>query len=166
VRVDAKGRLGAESECEIRPFFELEDFPGDPAEKRDRKHGDAIQNGEITMQYLLMCCFDETAWNNLPGAEKDKIMRDYGEWVQNLVNTGHFRGGAKLHPAPSATTVRMKNGRTVFTDGPFAETKEQLGGYHVIDCMDLNEAMSIAARIPTLPAGGSVEVRCIEALEC
>ena len=79
---------------------------------------------------------------------------------------GHFRGGAKLHPAPSAKTVRMKNGSIDFTDGPFAETKEQLGGYHLIDCTDLNEAMSIAARIPTLPAGGTVEVRCIEALEC
>ena len=117
------------------------------------------------MQYMLMCCFDETAWNNLPGAQKDKIMQDYGDWVQNLVNTGHFRGGAKLHPASSAKTVRMKNGRTVFTDGPFAETKEQLGGYHLIDCMDLNEAMSIVARIPTLPAGGTVEVRCIAELE-
>ena len=118
------------------------------------------------MQYMLMCCFDETAWNNLPGAQKDKIMQDYGDWVQNLVNTGRFRGGAKLHPASSAKTVRMKNRRTVLTDGPFAETKEQLGGYHLIDCMDLNEAMSIAARLPTLPAGGMVEVRCIAELEC
>jgi len=125
-----------------------------------------FQNGEITMQYMLMCCFDETGWNNLPDAQKDTIMRDYGDWVQNLVNTGHFRGGAKLHPAQSAKTVRMKNGKTVITDGPFAETKEQLGGYHLIDCMDLNEAMSIAARIPTLPAGGTVEVRCIAELEC
>ena len=118
------------------------------------------------MQYMLLCCFDETAWNNLPDAQKDKIMRDYGDWIQSLVNSGNFRGGAKLHPAPSAKTVRMKNGSIVFTDGPFAETKEQLGGYHLIDCTDLNEAMAIAARIPTLPAGGSVEVRCIEALEC
>jgi len=117
------------------------------------------------MQYMLMCCFDETAWNNLPGAQKDKIMQDYGDWVQNLVNTGRFRGGAKLHPASSAKTVRMKNRRTVLTDGPFAETKEQLGGYHLIDCVDLNEAMSIAARLPTLPAGGMVEVRCIAQLE-
>ena len=107
------------------------------------------------MQYMLMCCFDETAWNNLPGAQKDKIMQDYGDWVQNLVNTGRFRGGAKLHPASSAKTVRVKNGRTV-----------QLGGYHLIDCVDLNEAMSIAGRIPTLPAGGMVEVRCIAQLEC
>ena len=88
------------------------------------------------MQYMLMCCFDETAWNSLPDAQKEKIMRDYGEWVQNLVDTGHFRGGAKLHPAPSAKTVRMKNGSIDFTDGPFAETKEQLGGYHLIDCME------------------------------
>jgi hypothetical protein len=124
-----------------------------------------FKNGEITMQYMLMCCFDETAWNNLPEAQKAKIMRDYGDWVQNLVEAGRFRGGAKLEPAPSAKTVRMKNGRTVFTDGPYAETKEQFGGYHLIDCRDLREAMSIAARIPTLPAGGTVEVRCVAELE-
>ena len=118
------------------------------------------------MQYMLMCCFDERVWNDLPSAKKDRIMRDYRDWIQNLIDSGHFRGGAKLHPAPSAKTVRMKNGTTVFNDGPFAETKEQLGGYHLIDCMDLNEAMSIAARIPTLPAGGTVEVRCIAELEC
>ena len=118
------------------------------------------------MQYMLMCCFDETAWNSFPDAQKDKIMRDYGDWIQSLVNSGHFRGGAKLHPASSATTMRIKNGRTVLTDGPFAETKEQLGGYHLIDCIDLNAAMSIAARIPTLPVGGTVGVRCIAELEC
>ena len=88
-------------------------------------------------------------------------MRDYGVWIQQLVDTGRFRGGAKLELAPSAKTVRMKDGKTVFTDGPFAETKEQFGGYHVIECQDLAEALSIAARIPTLPAGGTVEVRCV-----
>ena len=113
-----------------------------------------------------MCCFDETAWNKLPDTQKDKIMRDYADWMQSLVNTGHFRGGAKLQPASSATTVRMRNGKSVLTDGPFAETKEQLGGYHLIECVDQNEAISIAGRIPTLPAGGTVEVRCIEKLEC
>ena len=110
------------------------------------------------MQYILMCCFDETAWNNLPGAQRDTIMRDYGDWVQNLVDTGRFRGGAKLHPAPSAKTVRMKNGRTVFTDGPFAETKEQLGGYYLIEAKDLDEATGIAARIPSAKTG-TIEVR-------
>lgn len=117
------------------------------------------------MQYMLMCCFDETAWNELPAAQKDRIMRDYGDWVQHLVDAGRLRGGAKLHPAPSAKTVRMKNGKAVFTDGPFAETKEQVGGFHLIDCNDWNGAMSIAARIPTLTAGGAVEVRCVEERE-
>ena len=113
------------------------------------------------MQYMLMCCFDERAWDSLPEAPRDEIMRDYGVWIQQLVDTGRFRGGAKLELAPSAKTVRMKDGKTVFTDGPFAETKEQFGGYHVIECQDLAEALSIAARIPTLPAGGTVEVRCV-----
>jgi hypothetical protein len=117
------------------------------------------------MQYLLMCCFDETAWSALPDAQRERIMRDYGDWVQNLASTGCLRGGAKLYPAPSARSVRMKNGKVVLTDGPFAETKEQLGGYHLVECRDMNEAMAIAARMPTLPAGGTVEVRCIEKLE-
>jgi hypothetical protein len=114
---------------------------------------------------MLMCCFDESAWNNLPDAQKDKIMRDYGDWIQNLVNTGRFRGGAKLHPAAFAKTMRMYKGKTVLTDGPFAETREQFGGFHLIDCGDVNEAMAIAARIPTLAAGGAVEVRCVEKLK-
>lgn len=116
------------------------------------------------MQYMLMCCFNETAWNELPSAQKDRIMRDYGDWVQNIVDAGHFRGGAKLHPAPSAQTVRIKNGKAVFTDGPFAETKEQLGGFHLIECDTIDEAMAIAARTPTLPLGGVVEVPCVAGL--
>jgi hypothetical protein len=117
------------------------------------------------MQYILMCCFEERAWNDLPDAQRDRIMRDYGDWIQDLIDTGRFRGGARLESALSAKTLRVKNGRTVFTDGPFAETKEQFGGYHLIECKDLNEAMSIAACVPTLPAGGAVEVRCVAASE-
>jgi hypothetical protein len=111
------------------------------------------------MQYMLMCCFDEKAWERLSDAEKDKIMKEYGDLVRGLVKSGRLRGGGQLHPTSLATTVRMKNGAPVFTDGPFAETKEQLGGYHLVECRDLDEAISIAARIPTLPAGGAVEVR-------
>jgi hypothetical protein len=111
------------------------------------------------MQYMLLCCFDERAWDSLPEVRRDEIMRDYGAWIQQLVDTGRFRGGAKLEMAPSGKTVRMKDGKAVFTDGPFAETKEQFGGYHLIECRDLDEALAIAARIPTLPAGGAVEVR-------
>lgn len=111
------------------------------------------------MQYMLMCCINEYAWDSLPEAQKDKIMRDYGELIQDLVKSGRFRGGGQLHPTAAATTVRMKHGKLAFTDGPFAETKEQLGGYHLVECHDLDEAMAIAARIPTLHAGGAIEVR-------
>ena len=111
------------------------------------------------MQYMLMCCIDEYAWDTVPDAQKDKIMREYGKLIQDLVKTGRFRGGGRLHPTAAATTVRMNKGKLVFTDGPFAETKEQLGGYHLVECHDLDEAMAVAARIPTLSAGGAIEVR-------
>jgi len=111
------------------------------------------------VQYMLMCCIDESAWDRLPDAQKDKIMREYGALIQDLVKSGQFRGGGRLHPTAAATTVRMNRGKLTFTDGPFAETKEQLGGYHLVECHDLDEAMAIAARIPTLSAGGAIEVR-------
>ncbi|MGH7265840.1 MAG: YciI family protein [Candidatus Rokuibacteriota bacterium] len=114
------------------------------------------------MQYLLMCCFDEKRWAKLPDAEKDKIMKEYGDVLEDLVRSGHFRAGARLYPASTATTVREKNGKRVVTDGPFAETKEQLGGYHLVECEGLDEAIAIAGRIPTLPAGGAIEVRPVE----
>jgi hypothetical protein len=117
------------------------------------------------MQYMFMCCFDENAWHKLPEGQKDKIMRDYGNWVETLVSRGRLHGGARLQPTSSAKTVRVKNGTAVFNDGPFAETKEQLGGFHLVECVDLDEAMQIAARIPTLPAGGVVEVRRVDEIE-
>lgn len=118
------------------------------------------------MQYMLMCCFEEKAWDALSDAQKDTIMEKYGAVLQGLIKSGQFRGGAQLHPTASAATVRMKNGAPAFTDGPFAETKEQLGGYHLVECKDLDEAISIAARIPTLPAGGAIEVRPVAVPEC
>src|ERR687894_408123 len=102
------------------------------------------------MQYLLMCCFEEKRWDALPQAERDEIMRDYGELIQSVTKSGQYLAGAKLKPTSAATTVREKNGKPVITDGPFAETKEQLGGYHLIEAKDLDEALAIAARIPTL----------------
>ena len=111
------------------------------------------------MQYMLMCCIDEKAWTQLPDSEKHRIMQEYGTLIQSLVTSGQFRGGGQLHSTSSATTVRMKGGKLALTDGPFAETKEQLGGYHLVDCEDLDEALCIAARIPTLSAGGAIEVR-------
>jgi hypothetical protein len=111
------------------------------------------------MQYLLMCCFNEAQWEKIPEPQRDGIMREYGELIQSLVTSGKHVAGAKLQSSLTATTVRGKNGKPTITDGPFAETKEQLGGYHLIECRDLDEAISIAKRIPTVPFGGTVEVR-------
>lgn len=116
------------------------------------------------MQYMLMCCFDEKRWEGIPESQRDGIMREYGELVQSLVESGQYLAGGKLQSTSAATTVRGKNGKPAVTDGPFAETKEQLGGYHLIECKDLDEAISIAKRIPTVPFGGTIEVRPLERL--
>jgi hypothetical protein len=114
------------------------------------------------MQYLLMCCFEEKLWEKIPGPQRDGIMQEYGALVQGLVKSGHYLAGAKLQSTSSATTVRGKGGKPVIVDGPFAETKEQLGGYHLVECKDLDEALEIAGRIPTLRVGGTIEVRPVE----
>jgi hypothetical protein len=111
------------------------------------------------MQYLLMCCFNEKQWEQIPESQRNGIMQEYGEWVQSTARAGQYLAGAKLQGTSSATTIRGKNGKAAIVDGPFAETKEQLGGYHVIECQDLDEALSIAKRIPTLRVGGTIEVR-------
>jgi hypothetical protein len=120
---------------------------------------DYPSKGENAMQYMLLCCVDEQLWETMPEARKREIMQEYGEFVQGIVRSGHYRAGAQLQSTSMATTVREKNGKLITTDGPFAETKEQLGGYHLIEGRDLDEAISIAKRIPTLRAGGSIEVR-------
>ncbi|MGH7598948.1 MAG: YciI family protein [bacterium] len=111
------------------------------------------------MQYLLMCYFNEERWAKTPGSQRDEVIHEYGKVVQSIVKSGHYRAGAKLQLSSAATTVREKNGKRVITDGPFAETKEQLGGYHLVECKDLDEAIAIAMRIPTIRVGGSIEVR-------
>ena len=114
------------------------------------------------MNYLLMCCIDEAHWNGLPASERDQVMKEYGEFQAQLREAGRYRGGARLESASTATTVRQDKGRAIITDGPFAETKEQLGGYHLVDCSNLDEAIAIALRIPTLRVGGAIEVRPLE----
>jgi hypothetical protein len=118
-----------------------------------------------TMQYLLMCCIDESLWTNLPQARRDQVMDAYGRWVEDLKQRRQLVAGAKLDQAARAVTVREKNGKSVVVDGPFAETKEQLGGYHLLECKDRAEAISLAQRIPTLAVGGTIEVRPILYLE-
>src|SRR5262245_23081221 len=92
-------------------------------------------------------------------------MERYGNLIHELKISGRLLAGAQLDRSASAVTVREKNGKPVITDGPFAETKEQLGGYHLIECKDRDEAVSIALRIPTLAIGGSIEVRALLRLE-
>ena len=92
-------------------------------------------------------------------------MDEYGKLVHELKNSGRLLAGARLDACASAVTVREKNGQPLITDGPFAETKEQLGGYHLIECKDRDEAVSVALRIPTLAAGGLVEVRPLLQME-
>jgi len=111
------------------------------------------------MQFLLMCCFEENRWTALPEAERGRIMDEYGKFIQELKSSGRLLGGAKLDQCASAVNVRKKDGKSLIVDGPFAETKEQLGGYHLIECKDRDEAVAIALRIPALAAGGVVEVR-------
>ena len=114
------------------------------------------------MQYMLLCCIDDSLWDDLAEAERDALMRDYNTLIQELVRSGHYRGGARLQGTATATTLRRQNGETVTLDGPFAETKEHLGGFHVLDCRDLDEALALASRIPSLRVGGSVEVRPLD----
>ena len=116
------------------------------------------------MQYMLLCYHDEKRWEALPEAQRDQVMDAYGKWTQDIVKSGHFRASAKLRPTSATTSVREHHGKRVVLDGPFAETKEQLGGFHLIECKDLDEAIEIAGRIPTLPTGGTVEVRPVEPL--
>ncbi|MGH8750644.1 MAG: YciI family protein [Burkholderiales bacterium] len=111
------------------------------------------------MRYLLLCCFDEKRWEEIPESQRDGIMREYGGLMESLHKSGQYLAGAKLQSISSATTLRARNGKLTVTDGPFAETKEHLGGYHLVECKDLDEAIAIAKRIPTIPYGGTVEVR-------
>ena len=110
------------------------------------------------MRYLLLCCIDEKRWEEIPGPQRDRIMQDYGNLLRGLDQSGQHVASAQLLPSSAATTVFGNNGKVSTTDGPFAETKEQLGGFYLINARDLNEAIQIAAKIPSSKTG-TVEVR-------
>jgi hypothetical protein len=116
------------------------------------------------MQYVLMCCIVEKRWNALPGSERDAVMRDYGDWIAGLERAGRHRTSERLAASQSAKTLRANGGRPVVTDGPYAETKEQFGGFHIVEARDIDEALEIASGIPTLRVGGTIEVRAVEPL--
>src|SRR6266852_2851589 len=108
------------------------------------------------MQYMLLIYHDEK--NRMKPDEESAMLREYMTFTQDIVKNGKFKAGDRLEPTANATTVRVKNGKTTTVDGPFAETKEQLGGYYLVEAKDLDEAISIAAKIPGAKHG-SIEVR-------
>jgi hypothetical protein len=112
------------------------------------------------MRYLLLIAGDESALSGLTAEENAAMLDEYGEWMKAATDRGVLQGGERLRPVADATTVRVRNGEVLSTDGPFAETKEQLGGYYLVDCKDLDEAIEFAAKIPGARYG-SIEVRPI-----
>ncbi|MGH8130581.1 MAG: YciI family protein [Steroidobacteraceae bacterium] len=110
------------------------------------------------MQYLCLIYEDEKEWQKMPKAETEKIINEFSSYTESVRQSGHYVGGNALQPTHTATTVRVRQGRVATTDGPFAETKEQLGGYYLLQARDLNEAIQLASRIPGARFG-AVEVR-------
>jgi hypothetical protein len=110
------------------------------------------------MKYLCLIYEDEKLWQKMPKAEAEQVFGEYFGFTDDIKKSGHHLGGHALQPTHTATTVRVRNGKVSTTDGPFAETREQLGGYYLIEARDLNDAIQVAARIPGARLG-SIEVR-------
>jgi hypothetical protein len=112
------------------------------------------------MRYLLMICTDESAAQALSPEEGSAMLSEYGTFGEEMGRRGVLQAGERLRPTTDATTVRVRDGETLTSDGPFAETKEQIGGYYTVDCKDLDEAIEVASKIPGAGTG-SIEVRPI-----
>jgi hypothetical protein len=115
------------------------------------------------MQYMLLIYENEAEFAGRPADETKRMFAEYGEFTNAIKASGQFVTGAPLQPTSTATTVRVRNGKQLVTDGPFAETREQLGGYYLVEAKDLDEARSLAARIPGARYG-SIEVRPLMAM--
>jgi hypothetical protein len=112
------------------------------------------------MKYLLLIYENEAGLAGLSEAEQGKIFEEYMDYTSRIRKNGNYIAGEALQPISTATTVRVKNGKTLTTDGPFAETREQLGGFYMVEAKDLDEAIALAAGIPAVRTG-SIEVRPI-----
>jgi len=112
------------------------------------------------MNYLLLIYSNEAEMKALGDGALKKMSDEYTEFTKSIVQAGQFKAGDRLKPASTASTVRVRNGKAAITDGPFAETREQLGGYYLIEAKNLDEATAVAARIPGAKIG-SIEVRPI-----
>jgi hypothetical protein len=117
------------------------------------------------MKYMLLTYLDEKAWSSLTEAEQQQMMAECTPHVEQLVASKKFLGGAPLHPTSTAATVRLRDGKRLVTDGPFAETREQLGGYTLIDAKDMTEAISIAADFLGTKSPSIIEIRPVVELQ-
>jgi hypothetical protein len=116
------------------------------------------------MQYLLLIYDEEKKWGSFPEAERTHLTAEYRDFTASVKKSGHFKAGDALQPTTTATSVRVRDGKTMTTDGPFAETREQLGGYYLVEARDLDEAIAIAARIPSARFG-TIEIRPIRVFD-
>lgn len=116
------------------------------------------------MQYLLLIYQNEAQAAAATDAQRAAMHQEYGSFTQSIVKSGNFKAGDALQPTSAATTVRVRDGKTVTTDGPFAETREQLAGYYLVEAKNLDEATGFAARIPSARIG-SIEVRPIRKMD-
>ena len=112
------------------------------------------------MKFLCLIYDEENQWETMAKSEVDTLMSEFRAFTENIKGSGHYVGGNRLRPTQTARTVRIRNGKLLATDGPFAETKEQLGGYYIIEAKDLDDAVKVASRIPSARFG-SIEVRPI-----
>jgi len=110
------------------------------------------------MKYMLLIHDSEQALNALSEDELKRIMADYRRFSEEIRASGHYRAGSQLQPTSMATSVRVRNGKRLVTDGPFAETSEQLGGYFLVEAKDLDEAIGLAERLPSAKLG-TIEIR-------
>jgi hypothetical protein len=115
------------------------------------------------MRYMLLIYDEEKSWQKMPDGERQQMMGEYMQLSKDLRGSGHYVSAAPLKATSAATSVRVRDGKRVVTDGPFAETREQLGGYYLVEAKDLDEAIAIAARIPSARFG-TIEVRPVQEL--
>ena len=115
------------------------------------------------MKYLLLCCHEEKKLDSMSKSECVAVMEETMAYCEELKKSGHLIAVEQLEPVQTAMTVRVRNGKASVTDGPFAETKEQVGGFFLIDARDLNEAIHVASKFPSARFG-SLEVRPVR--EC
>jgi len=144
----------------------IEDFPPILSNRRrsirlwDADVGNRHLEGASVMQYILLIYHNEEQVAAMSEKDMAAMYKGYGTFTKGIVKSGHFKAGDPLQPVATATTVRVRNGKTLLTDGPFAETNEQLAGYYVVEAANLDEATAMAAKIPTAKHG-SIEVRPI-----